>query len=894
MMTFPYSGRIAANGYRPIPISPPTPDHPADGKRPARGYQAWPEWSEQKHAEAAASPIFTSCGTGLLTETTPAVDLDVLDPVLLKALEDLAFKCLGKTPLRRVGRAPKSLLVYRCDAPFSKLRTATYRHISDPPLSPGFKGHAVEVLGAGQQFVAYGTHPDTLKPYRWSAQNPEDTPAAELPAITDAQAADFIRQADALFRAMGCEPVSAGRSARARQYEPSDPATDLPTARSAIAALPNVDVHYDDWVRVGMAIKGALGSSGLPLFDMWSAKSSKYDALQTARAFRSFRPTNIGAGTLYHLAKQSGWTMPGAATARAPGPTAPWRGPSIGSEAPSPTPSPHPPAAPPDPPQLPPPPPPPAYNPASRPTLRLKAGDEPYSLDEMERCVIASGFRLYQRAGMLVTPSTAKEVDLDGNEIYVPALHEVTPPGVTDIFSRLIQFERFDGRTKDWHTAALPPSLSVIYASRKARWGLPPLSGLITAPTLRSDGTILDQPGYDARTALLYDPLGVAFPRIPEHPTKEQATAALERLFDLIKEFPFAGRVDRAVVVSGMLTALTARTLPASPIHSYNAPVAGTGKTLLVDLPAILATGRRCPVMPQGQDEVELEKRLTAALLCGINLICIDNCSHPLDSSLLCQMATQDRVSVRPLGSSTTIEIPANVALFATGNNLQIVGDLTRRTLYCTIDSGEVRPEARTFERDCIELCLRDRPEYVTAALTVLRAYAVATDKAPLRPLGSFERWSRRVRDALVWLGEPDVCATIEVVRGTDPKLSSATAVLTEWARLLGPRRVVARDLLTLANDQAIEGAAIVDRHPMLKDALMQVASRAGKLSAAALSNWLGTLAGRPFEVGDPPTTVKLVKGLTAGTATFRLDGATAEVVDLNERRTSGKRGAGQ
>jgi len=95
--------------------------------------------------------------------------------------------------------------------------------------------------------------------------------------------------------------------------------------------------------------------------------------------------------------------------------------------------------------------------------------------------------------------------------------------------------------------------------------------------------------------------------------------------------------------------------------------------------------------------------------------------------------------------------------MFATGNNLVVIGDMTRRTLVCSLDAGVERPENRTFKApDPIDVVRGDRAKYVVAALTVLRAYHVAgRPEQGTIPLGSFEVWSRRVRDALIWLGEP-------------------------------------------------------------------------------------------------------------------------------------------
>jgi hypothetical protein len=79
---------------------------------------------------------------------------------------------------------------------------------------------------------------------------------------------------------------------------------------------------------------------------------------------------------------------------------------------------------------------------------------------------------------------------------------------------------------------------------------------------------------------------------------------------------------------------------------------------------------------------------------------------------------------------------------FATGNNLRIAGDMTRRVLLCSIDSGEERPELRAFTFNPLQMAKDNRPKYLAAALTILRAYIVAGKPVKLRPLASFEQWS--------------------------------------------------------------------------------------------------------------------------------------------------------
>jgi putative DNA primase/helicase len=154
----------------------------------------------------------------------------------------------------------------------------------------------------------------------------------------------------------------------------------------------------------------------------------------------------------------------------------------------------------------------------------------------------------------------------------------------------------------------------------------------------------------------------------------------------------------------------------------------GTGKSKLVDLAAMIAIGHEAPVLAQGKTEEEMEKRLGAALLAGDTLVSFDNCEQQLGGELLCQALTQPRLKIRILGKSENAFVPTNAAFFATGNNLEVIGDMTRRTLVCSLDARVERPETRIFKNtDPVEVVRDNRAKYVVAALTILRAYHVAT-----------------------------------------------------------------------------------------------------------------------------------------------------------------------
>lgn len=109
------------------------------------------------------------------------LDVDVLDNGLAHRLRDLASDTIGPTPLIRIGQAPKTLLAYRADAPFSKVK-------SHRLLMPDGQHALIECLASGQQFVGFGIHPGTRQPYHWPHASPLDVPLSELPVMNEAQA----------------------------------------------------------------------------------------------------------------------------------------------------------------------------------------------------------------------------------------------------------------------------------------------------------------------------------------------------------------------------------------------------------------------------------------------------------------------------------------------------------------------------------------------------------------------------------------------------------------------------------------------------------------------------------------------------------------------------------
>jgi putative DNA primase/helicase len=277
--------------------------------------------------------------------------------------------------------------------------------------------------------------------------------------------------------------------------------------------------------------------------------------------------------------------------------------------------------------------------------------------------------------------------------------------------------------------------------------------------------------------------------------------------------------------------------MPTAPLHGFSATVAGTGKSKLVDIVSILATGRSAAVKAQPGTEDELEKRLNSELLQGATIITIDNCEHPLQSAFLCQMLTQETASIRVLGQSKNVDASTAATVMATGNHLQITGDLTRRALLCSLDARCEHPERRHFDWDAKDVAKAQRGRLVSAALTILRAWHSAGMRIDRSPLGGFEEWSQRIRAPLLWLGCSDPCDTTLKLKTQDAQVMQLVAVMVCWKEHIG--------LNAPMNIQGIINKALVA--PDLHNALMTVAEARSRqvISTERLGRWLRKVDGR-------------------------------------------------
>jgi hypothetical protein len=504
------------------------------------------------------------------------------------------------------------------------------------------------------------------------------------------------------------------------------------------------------------------------------------------------------------------------------------------------------------------------------PTIRIVSGKLPEIATEIAHALIASGAPVFARSGALVEPVCEATAAADGRKTVTARLRPLSIDSLLWPIADAAIFQGFNRKRNAWVDVDPPLQLVRMVLAGERQWMFPRVSGIITTPTLRADGSLLAEPGHDPQSELYLLPTLQLSP-IPERPTNEQARAALDMLIDLLSEFPFAKQVDRSVALAGLLTAHVRGSLPTAPIFLVRADTPGTGKSYLVDLIAMISTGRLCPVITASKNAEETEKRLGAVLLGGTNIVSLDNVMHDLAGELLCQLTERPVIKVRILGRSEMPDCESHTAVFATGNNVAFKGDMVRRGLVCNLETKVERPELREFKKDALDHAANHRGAYVAAVLTIVRAYLEASAPRVCGPFGSYAVWSRMVRSPLVWLGEPDPVASMDAAREEDEELSSIHEYFDLWENysLDFDTDYTSSRVVEVASMRMDSGNQLdLNPHTFEQFLLRVAADKNGNISAQRLGWWMRKISGRVV-AGR-----RLVRGRDdrSAVATFRLE----------------------
>ena len=294
------AGELLKNGYAPVCI-------PAGQKGP--NFKGWQKHSFTTDDFPERANVGIRCGDGCVA----FLDIDVYCPDQVDTIKGawmLRFDRRG-TWMQRTGRAPKTGFVFRTDEPIKKRKQAVRSSGKAPIDATGNQiGEAVEVLGEGQQFVAFGIHPDTRQPYRWEGLDPTDNflgPADCLPVVTIAEVDDFLAWVKTNYGPVEAQQRLTARASVAYKADMPrlpDGAVSEAEVREILAHIPADD--YDQWLRVLMGLH-SLGDHMLGIANEWSEKSDKYTQGCVEKKWRSFtRGEGLSWSTVCHEARANG------------------------------------------------------------------------------------------------------------------------------------------------------------------------------------------------------------------------------------------------------------------------------------------------------------------------------------------------------------------------------------------------------------------------------------------------------------------------------------------------------------------------------------------------------------------------------------------------------------
>jgi hypothetical protein len=859
--------RYWTNGYRPVPKwNPGAVDHngePIKNAGKASKGAGWREAAlENPPRWVRLRPESNALGTGFLTGELVTVDVDVDDRELADQVVAMVEARAGRTVLVRQGRAPKLALCYRAagNKPYKSLRSAEL-------VLPDGRKVMLEVLADGHSLTADAIHPDTGEPYRWLDQHPLDVPLCDLGELSEARARDLAEEAEQMLREAGAvelrpreEKTKRPRNPTESFFEKVNEAALKDPERWVRAVFPKAKKAPNGGWRIPAPLRGSPASKqDIGIFENGIRDFHENRSMSPIDFVVMFNRIDAPVDAAMWLCRELGiaphdlgWQD------RLPPPideVPPWC-----SEPPEEPGGPDGPA-PPSPPAGPAP-------PSELPVILVRGGFRHEAVDaalgalERQQSVL----RLFVRDLELVTIAPWRRKTSEGEIIKIPSIRRLGVAGLGRMAGQSARWMRYD------HFGALQridPPRPVIEQILEVppSWPFPPLSGLITAPTLRPDFTLLDKEGYDPQTGCYCDFAGLKLPAIPANPTRRQAETAVQLLLEPVDTFPWVDAPSRSGAVAGVITPVVRSCLDVVPMCLVTARVAGSGKTYFVNLCSAIATGQAAAVMAMGVRE--FEKRLVMAALNGHPIIVIDNVRRLLEGDLLCQLVEQRSLGLRPLGTSDKIDVLNCFTVYATGNNAQVTADLGRRVIRPALDANMANPEKKEHARKRLrEEVLARRGEYVAAALTVVLYYRQAGRPNALPWLASYGLWSDNVRSALVHLGLADPVETMGGVQLSDPARMHRTAVFETWAEaatrdLDAVEKMHGRGFLTK------ELIALASQDGEFRDALFEVAEgrgkKAGELDGGRLGNWLleteGTIA----------SNYKLLCDRTARNARWRL-----------------------
>lgn len=348
----------------------------------------------------------------------------------------------------------------------------------------------------------------------------------------------------------------------------------------------------------------------------------------------------------------------------------------------------------------------------------------------------------------------------------------------------------------------------------------PQLESVVSTPIFDGASALVSTPGYHPSSRLwLHRTPALGTLDIPDVPTRDEVDAARDLILgDLLIDFRFVEDADTAHAIAALVLPFIRRMVRGfTPLHLIEAPTPGSGKGLLSDLIAIVATGRVAEPTTISGNEDDTRKKLVSILLKAPPIVVLDNLRFGIDSSEVASVLTADPFTDRILGKSEMVRLPNKIVWLATGNNPKLSMEIARRCLRIRIDPQSEQPWKRTgFKHKEIRTWAKtNRRELVRAVLLIVQSWIAAGKPPGETGLGSFEEWARIVGGILAHINVPSFLAN------ADALYDAADAVSAEWREFVtawwtkhDKKEVTASDLRELAAQGMLLPSVVRDEQP--------------------------------------------------------------------------------
>gem|GEM_PF-3284356 len=384
----------------------------------------------------------------------------------------------------------------------------------------------------------------------------------------------------------------------------------------------------------------------------------------------------------------------------------------------------------------------------------------------------------------------------------IPRLETMSKDAVID---RLSQVAYFITVNRDGRRPINPPEVVARMIVSRSSWsGIPEVRRVVSGPVFNFGGEFCGDSGYNARGKIFISTK--ANVQLPNSISRDDVKRALKSLDTVIQDFPFEDQASKAHCLAFILLPFVRDMIGGpTPLHLFDAPKPGTGKTKLMSVCASIFSAEAGFLENAPDSEDEWRKRLTSSFMEGSTHILLDDV-RTLKSNTL-QSALSNPLSQwkdRQLSKNENIRADISVVWGVAGNNLSAKAEFLRRCVRIRLNAKMERPETRQgFHIQNLEAYVdQHRRELAVACCTIIQ-YWVNNGrpeyKGP-RNLGSFESWVQCMGGILQLAEVPGFLENQTLMlEQADEESEAYRAFFAEWHRSFGSRWITVKDLVPTA-----------------------------------------------------------------------------------------------